>query len=507
MWKVLLVEDEPFVRRTIREKTDWQGTGFVVVGEAGDGAEALAMMESLQPDLVIADIVMPIMDGIQLLRESKARGYESRFVMLTCMNEFEYARQSLEFGASGYILKLSMNVQSLRDMLLKVAAELEQRRKEKLRMVLPDAQKLYMEAWNAYVDPNAGRTGIARQEWWSQDRSREMLESSGLKWVSVASAWCGADPKPVLRQLRERWCADGSVVVHEFAARGIVTLFQWSAQPFEVKADRGHLDVVPIVSGTVNVDAFPQVWYHVLHRLNEKWYDGSLHRTGMHIDPIAFTDADKRKSAEGKAEWPWKLEIELVQSFEKRTDWQTAFDKLCSAIAEFRYPFPVVQLAALRIRDTLRQIADLKADSSMNVWDPACCQSFLEFQNQFHQQLAALHAAWLQSGAMRTDHAEINQILQFIHRHYDRDITLKMMARMVAMDENYLSGLFKRKTGESLIQYVQRVRIREAKRLLEQTDLSVVKIGEMVGFANANYFFKIFKRWTGLTPNDYRKNH
>lgn len=129
MWKVLLVEDEVFVRESVREIIAWEELGFTVSGEAGNGAEALEMIREDTPDLVISDIVMPEMDGVELLRRTREEGYGSRFVMLTCMNDFENVRQAMEYGASNYILKLSMSVNSLRDTLRKISGELEKNRK------------------------------------------------------------------------------------------------------------------------------------------------------------------------------------------------------------------------------------------------------------------------------------------------------------------------------------------------------------------------------------------
>ncbi|WJH33445.1 helix-turn-helix transcriptional regulator [Paenibacillus sp. CC-CFT747] len=83
-------------------------------------------------------------------------------------------------------------------------------------------------------------------------------------------------------------------------------------------------------------------------------------------------------------------------------------------------------------------------------------------------------------------------------------MTLRSVASLVALDETYFSALFKRKTGYTLIHYLHKERVEQAKRLLEQTGLPVAEIADKVGFPNANYFNKIFKRWTGATPGDYR---
>ncbi|MCL6457193.1 MAG: response regulator [Gorillibacterium sp.] len=253
MRTVLLVEDEEQARGYVRKVLDKLDIGFRVVGEAANGAEALEMISSLQPDLVIADIVMPIMDGIELLKQARSEGFDGRFLMLTCMSDFEYARQSLEYGASGYLLKLSMEPKSLQDTLSRIEIEL------------------------------AGR-----------DRLRRLDKV-------------------------------------------------WSTLP----------------------------------------------------------------------------------------------------------------------------------------------------QNKPEQGL--------------TDHPDINKVVLHMREHYAEEFSLKRMSILACMEASYLSDLFKKKTGSTLTHYHQLLRVEAAAILLRGTSLTVTEIGEQVGFAGDSYFIKIFKRWSGFTPSDYRR--
>ncbi|MBB3126624.1 YesN/AraC family two-component response regulator [Paenibacillus rhizosphaerae] len=246
MWKVLLVEDETFVRESVKEIIRWEEMGFTLAGEASNGLEALPMIKNDPPDLVLCDIVMPQMDGLELLQETRKAGIGSKFVMLTCIGDFESMRRAMEYGASNYILKLSMSVKDLRETLVKVSRELS-----------------------------------ARQS-------------------------------PIERPVRQP------------AAREKIT------------------------------------------------------------------------------------------------------------------------------------------------------------------------------------HPEVNKIMEYIEQNYDQDITLKSLARYVMMGENYVSALFKKKTGETLIHYLHRTRVEKAIEYLTTTDLPVNRICQNVGFMNDNYFIKIFKRMTGMTPSQYR---
>ncbi|MDF2959300.1 MAG: response regulator [Paenibacillus sp.] len=250
MWKVIIVEDEFFVRESVKELIRWGELGFELVAEAGNGEEALEMIKNEPPDLVITDIMMPRMDGVELLKETRKAGIDSKFVMLTCMGDFEYMRQAMEYGASNYILKLSMSVNDLRETLGKINKELMLSKK------LPDK-------------------------------------------------------------------------------------------------------------------------YH------------------MHA----------------------------------------------AAVPDKKIPHP-----------------------------------------------------------------ELNKIVKYIEQNYDKDISVKSLAKYVMMGENYVSALFKKKMGKTLIQYLHEVRVKQAIHYLTETDLTIHEIGLKTGFVNDNYFIKIFKRFTGTTPSQYRQN-
>ncbi|OUM97379.1 MAG: hypothetical protein BAA02_03330, partial [Paenibacillaceae bacterium ZCTH02-B3] len=115
---------------------DWEKWGFTVVGEVGTGTEAFEFIQRENPHLVITDIIMPGMDGIELLKRTREAGFATKFVMLTCMNELHYAIQAMEYGAASYILKLSMSVEDLRKTLSKISKELREQEQERKRQAL-----------------------------------------------------------------------------------------------------------------------------------------------------------------------------------------------------------------------------------------------------------------------------------------------------------------------------------------------------------------------------------
>jgi len=345
MYKVLLVEDEVFVRESVKEIIDWEKWGFTVVGEVGTGTEAFEFIRRENPHLVITDILMPGMDGIELLKRTREAGFATKFVMLTCMNELHYAIQAMEYGATSYILKLSMSVEDLRKTLSKVSKELKEQEQERRR--LPEQIPASDDCLSWEEEKEFYRAFEHR----NMERCLEIIDRIWLKFRDDGSSL------PLVRHVTERLAE---------------TCHRIAEQPFHVRE----------IEGMDSVDA--------------------LH---------AYL-ADK-------------------------------------------------------IRCLARRMAQ-------------------------------------ESGEL-TSHPEINKIIAYIHQHYDQDITVKMMARYVIMSENYVSALFRKKTGKNLIAYLHEVRINKAKEYIENTDLPISEIGRLVGFINDNYFIRIFKRHTKLTPSQYRE--
>jgi two-component system response regulator YesN len=410
LWSILIVEDEAAVRTYLKKNIDWTAMGFQVIGEAGNGRKALELIEAHRPDLVLCDIVMPIMNGIELLQRTREAGIESRFVMLTCINEFEYARMALQYGASNYVLKLSMSVETLQDILAGIDRELTSRMEQQSRQLLYEYQPVYQHMWEVLA-------GLREPDGAANQGMNPELDRM-LPNVMLLSVMHGSTPFAV----EQFWDLHlvkrvKRMVVHLFATMGHTTIFCWSPATIEL-----------LPPAEMNLP-FPAVYSPAIdsHQLL----------------------------------WAWSLLLRQLDGRHKG----------------LRY-----------VEMEERQFAD----------DPVAAGDITDRLKKY------LHASQ-QEAAPSTDHEAINEIMQYVREYYDQPITLKSMAQLVAMDEHYVSSLFKKKTGENLIAYLHRIRVERAQHYLQHSKLSVSMIGERVGFASDNYFIKIFKRLANLTPADYRK--
>jgi two-component system response regulator YesN len=513
MWKLIIVEDEPLVRRTIVGRINWQEHGFELVGEAGNGQEALELIKSYNPDLIITDIVMPLMDGIELLKEARTGGWDCRFLMLTCMNDFEFARQALEYGASGYLLKLSMDVKSLETALRKIKRELESRaevRELQAKQSLYRYRDLYRSLWERFYLRDNGFSDL--------EDEMESLPAFSSQTVFFC-VFLHDNVEFCMEQARRIGFLDpnamnGAYEWSSFTLDGITTVFCWSDRTLAWKApvfDESSTMYTAVYVKPFSASELGEVWFKALLMLDRCWHDG---RIGLVSVDAGFGQSMASSSVYGHkvpsltsqpfSALSWSHERELLLIFEqsKVEACKTILELLWNEMRELTIPVTFVKETTVRLDRLFARIVNHPGLPSAELTGVASTQRLKElFWKRIERYLQHKAA----SEEELTDHEEINKIIRFIRQNYDVHITLKSMARYVAMEEHYVSRLFKSKVGENLINYVQNYRVEKAKVFLAESDLSVSDVGYSVGFSNDNYFIKIFKRVTGITPSVYRK--
>lgn len=490
MWKVLVVEDEAIVRRSIIGIVDWEAIGFRVVAEAEDGEQALREMERHRPDLVISDIVMPNLNGLELLRQIREKDFDGAFIMLTAMNEFEYVQQALEYGATGYLLKLSMSPESLRKTLDKVSRQLTKRTQERSHAEL---HKTFAKEWETILDGSPRESSHAVSE--SPAKQIPMEEAWGQVIICTAlDGGEGFDAKLLDSWKLMDWQTP-PLALH-YGALGMTSVFLWSSKPPRWLGGIPRSGQIPFAVSCLEKGTyatFSYDWQLALRRLDTSWYSGK---------PGWFRVVSGAKDALLNAFW--RDESERLRQLGRSgpSGMMPLLQEAWTEMERDRISWYGVKMFALSALDI---IADGRGEAL--AYHKSQVTQACSHAQCLNAMAAAVDSLLTRSSSRKgeTDHPEVNRIIAYIQDHYDRNISVKAMAEMVQMDEKYLSGLFHKKTGEPLIQYVQRIRVEKAKEALRFTELPVNEIGERVGFVNPNYFFRTFKKWTRQTPNDYRR--
>lgn len=483
MWTVLLVEDERFVRESIIQIIDWEQEGFTVMGEADNGLEAFQFIEQHQPDLIICDILMPVMDGIELLRKVRKNGWSNRFLMLTAHTEFEYARQAVEYGASNYILKLSMSVESLVTSLQKIKTELKQDQKHRY-----DAMKdLYARYWECVIDSDHKVDTVQLLT-----PFESVIRHSFLVMIAMFPVDSRMTSEDVCTS--DLFSSSSQPVIHSFSAKGQTTFFCWfTTEPTINPHIKVLHDTTIVCSPVTDVSKLTETWQAVISALDHIWYQKDT-KAYMRIETNQLSNKET-------------ISFLLRQLFHVIEQWnidkcKKSIDTIWDHMEVNAYSMLKVKEIASWINQTLVKINNLTDGTEVAINQ---ARSHIQLKNIIFDTVSNYIRKHHRFQFTMTDHTEVNKVIEYIASHYEKNISVKFLAKHIGMDENYLSALFKKKTGQSLIHYLHGIRIQHAEEYLRHTKLSVSKISERVGFVNDNYFIKIFKRMNQVTPSQYRR--
>ncbi|WP_309123490.1 response regulator [Paenibacillus sp.] len=494
--RLVVVDDEPYVRKKIRG-FGLEERGYRIVGEADNGVMALELAKRLRPDIVIADIGMPVMNGLELLRRLRELPSPPEVLMLTCYDQFEKAQAALRYGAADYVTKLLFKAADFAESLDRVA-------------------------------------GKARE-------AAALRRQAAKERLSVCAAGSPAAPAAIERLSAEMPL--GAVVVAVLRASRASAA--WAAARSDRPPAAGDGDTA--VSFRLERDAWAFVYYRGARGM----------RGALAADVAAAWDALFRETPQGcKARLLLTDELRDWQEFgETVRRAQAAADDglflpvnaalrlsalpssaaaLPSSPSEERLArLPRSEAAAL-LRSWLRSIGEGGAASA--AWPAAraalprllCAAVSAEGEapldcyaessealqsvfdaSELSDAVDRLLDGWA-NGARRGSaeagaRSEVRQGVEYVHRHYDQDIHLHDVAKRVNLSPSWFAALFRAEVGKPFNEYVQRYRLDRAKRLLRESDLKVYEVAESVGIANARYFSRLFFDAFGVTPLEYKK--
>lgn len=347
MYNLMIVEDEEIIRKSLAGEPFWTELGFTVVGMSGNGTEAIQMMADAKPDVILVDIVMPHMDGIELIRNIRNTDKSVRCVILSAYDEFKYAQRAIELDVSAFLVK-PVKDHELKHVFAKIYGEIF-REKQEIR--------------------DGGNI-------------RELMSEMAEALHSGDAAKVKATNKRFFK------CFD-------------------------------HIESRDI----------PKLQMICFHMMNYICMDNKQRNAAME---------------------PYQIDMEC-------------HDRVMA------------------------------------------CETLSELQQTVEQEMLIIFAHINNRKKMQQDQF-VERANAYIQSHFNQKITLEEVASVVYLHPNYFSELYKVKTGQNFSDYVTQVRIEKAKHMLSNSLLRVIDISEQVGFTDYRYFCKLFKKYTGFTPLEYRSN-
>lgn len=489
MRSILLVDDDFLVRSYLSQLIDWEANGYMLAGVARDGAEALEMTNKLHPDLVIADIDMPVMNGIELLQEYKKQGKAPHIIMLSCHDDFDYVKEAMKLGADEYLLKDAITpeklLHTLQELLPEEAEETnaplteEQMRKQLLHLldgtalsggsISPDA--VFAVRLIDYEETIAYQPIEQREKFYRT--FTQTYDSLNKEIVNLRSVHVRGGLFAVLCEFSTGMGKQQQQTLLQEVASALV---QEAERHFAIAVKVGVSDSTEYSTETAACwDQAKNALEHAFYQRGRIFYAWQCGRMGEILPRAA---ADFLREAEELTAHRNRdaLNHLLQQTLDAFMREQTREDLVAGWLHRADRIFGIETRPMPKAFDSLQEMVQVY---------PVACEEMLPDTEQFSEGVA--------------------DTICYLKEHYREEISLSDAANAVHLTTTYLSYVFHKETGITFSEYLQSCRINRAKDLLEHTEERVREIGALIGYRDNRHFSKVFKKATGMTPQEYRR--
>lgn len=500
-YSLLVVDDERIAREHMLQDIAWETLAITTLYEAEDGYQALEKIESYQPEIIILDIKMPGMNGVELLEEIHQRKYDSQIIALSGYSDFDAARKML---ASGQVVEYLLKPASedvMFEAVYKCIARLEE--KERLRELQSHLDK---------VEASVRRSVVYHVLFGDQAEEEDTLELDTECYIQVAVL--AAEEEERLREATHRELEREDTVLRycfscpQPARKALVFSGEEKTLPLEVENICRKL--AKETGGYVGCGRL----YRSEYQLNVSYQEALLaYVSRSFMEGERFRGIDRVERRIANLHEPW-VTAEELREFLKAGD-QEAVKKsvrrlLESALADHRDLLFQGEKNRLNIGQIRIFFANF-VDSVLRDWpEEGNLTAILEARDI--DELLRIVDGMLLSFCERqqTDSgghkaALVRDAKEYIREHFAERLTLEEVARRVYINPSYLSRLFSEVEGCNFSDTIAQIRIQKAKEYLKDYRNKVYEIAEMVGYPNVKHFMRVFKKMEGMTPTEYRE--
>lgn len=527
MKKIMIVDDELLVRIGVKSIVSWEKHGYLLIGEAGSGNEALDKIRAERPDIVLTDLVMEDGDGFQLMKACAEEFPWIRFVILSGYDDLEHVKKAMKLGAVDYIFKLTLNPQQIIEVLDGIDLGSSNSSKK-------EGQALF------YKNREAVKNSLFKKAASSQFRLTEELMEQ-LKRLPLT---VDMDKEYNILYLS----IDNYCLYEKNGDKRLESdLLKYAAENIaqEVIAEKYPCEIFDFVKGDMAA-VIQSEWRSLGAREAEELFGKINSQLKRYLNISVSGSAELNTS--GIQYLPEQIANLQNRILERFLSGQAGFGKQSFLGIQDQPESVSDQMKELREallnNDSMQAMNSLEAIGGIcrkDKLNPELCRIIYfdvlgELKRDMHLR-QFVHTFWdkngygLYDGIMKYDflsniqeaftdflksqgslaenrtkyRREILEVKAYVRQNISGPLTVPNAARRVCMSDNYFSHVFKKETGISFIDYVNQERIEKAKELLLSTDDKIYEIAERVGISSANYFGILFRRMTGKSPNEFRE--
>lgn len=523
---VLLVDDETYITKNLQQVIPWHAMGLNVIGTAKNGQEALRLLDQERVDLLLCDIRMPVMDGLELVREIRKNGYDCEMIMLSGYEDFEYTRAAIRYGVKDYILK-PIPYEELTEVIRRtmedrrIRQQEQRERQEQLGKMLDLAsEKVLYDILMDYADVSPHSLVLAGKERNLRDKQYALMVLDVDRYSHISRHWTDKDRKlwnyavhkvvgealQVLQvihavvQMRDgEWCVLIQDAPEQMRSVNHETLQDWASHIQNAAVMIKKELNIGICSELLSMTELSQAYKTV--------------QQGMQLSPerqrIAFYSMHQQYAEEGTNHLLWNAARDLVSAL--RTGNPIEVENILLRLSERLQSIRdassqrvqnVLNFFALHLLREMKEIGLAAPEQEDRLWTK------IEFGLSI-QELIAIIREWMTESISDKEKKKNSELLmleakEYIDRNAYQDLGIDEVAGHLGISSSYFSLLFRQEFGETFIEYVTRQRMEKAKSLLAFTSKSVAQIAKELGYSDRRYFNKVFVKYTGEKPLDFR---
>ena len=506
--KILIADDNQLTLQSMQNTIPWREWGYELAGFAENGNEAWEKIQDCQPDIVILDIHMPGLNGLEVSSLIQKMEHPPLIILLSAYDKFTYAKAGLRLGVFDYLLK-PLDTGELK-MILEKAAQSIQRTPQKAEGLRRDwCEKLLMESVSGCIGTASALDDYLSQQWHAYGYSLLLIRKSAGEDDAFAAfrsdIWEFLNAEHMLYLNAEQ--RDGRLVLLGFPSLRITRDYDleaiYLANAIVEKARTRGLDIfIGISNYSQNLTGLEKMFEQAEFAAESRFF--LENKNMIHYKSVTS------KSVHNEYVLSKKMQ-ELFQVLGHREA-----DGILKCLDEFialleqdnRYDVDYVRTLFVQIAFSVSNMLDGRSGRKL--------KSMEAIQEEI-QHISSLHdmIQWLReytescisssgSDALPLS-TQTKRVLDFLNMNYMKPISLGDAAASVGISESHLCRLLKNETGETFVNILNKIRIQKAEQLIAPGTYKVYEAAELVGFSNYAYFYQVFRKLTGATPTEYQK--
>ena len=535
MYKALIVDDEPSARNGIRDCIDWSKYNIKVAGDADDGTTALKIIKKEKPDIILTDVKMSQMHGIELAKEVRALYPDTKIIFISGYDDVDYIKSALKLKAIDYVLK-PIDLVELEEVIKKVVNIIEEEDRQndiilgmekKLIESVPLLRDKFLKTL-VFGDIEETRLIEDRIEFLNLD-----LTMDGKYCIMIIDI---DDQVQLFKGMKEKdqqlislsviniskelikIYYNGYVIEKERGEFVCIIQANETSDLFDIEKVAEHIQItlgnkldlsISIGIGKIvdNLSLLMNSYYNANKALAQKLFVGKNQIFTLENDTETY---NSDLNIDLKKEEKIKFLLKAGEKDEVINFINNMFNKLLDNRNLDIKQFQIICFQLIHI--TFSVLMELEITTNKNsinegvLWNKLIETETLEDMKNIIVDHYKNVNMLLQENSNGSDNYTIQNIKSIIEEKYFENITVNDISKLVFLSTNYICMIFKRDTGTTINDYITRIRIEKAIEMLKDPGIKLYDICYAVGYSDPSYFSKVFKKYTGLSPKQYKEN-